>query len=72
MAGDDFTLSGAALGFGTFLSMQKYYYPRYQVLKARYIDNTEDMGQKEKYELWKLYSVNYLGFLKKKKGEEIE
>lgn len=63
IAGDDYTLVGAAYGFGTFKMLQKALQPRFRSLCAQYIQPLKDASGEEITALWNRYKGNYSRFL---------
>ena len=59
ISGDDFTLSGFALGFGTFEAMQQAFALRHEALYRGYIKGLSELTVEEKIALWHRYSPAY-------------
>lgn len=59
IAGDDYTLSGYAIGFGSFEEMKKRFVPRANYLYSNYISELENKSYEEKIALWDKYRDNY-------------
>lgn len=59
VAGDDYSLSGAAVGFGSFKNLKGSFEKRYFELLNRYIKDLDGKNPEEKRELWLLYKPNY-------------
>lgn len=60
IAGDDYTISGYAIGFSSFENMKKAFAERANSVYKRYIVGIEDKSYSEKYALWQEYKDNYL------------
>lgn len=58
VAGDDFSLTGFALGFGSFSAMQNAFRPREAELSELNLESP-DLSQEEKTALWAEYRGNY-------------
>lgn len=58
-AGDDYTLCGYALGFGSFDNMKNAFEERERTLRSRFISGLSRKSKAEKIELWQLYKDNY-------------
>ena len=63
ISGDDFTLSGFALGFGTFEAMQQAFAVRHEALYRSYIKGLSELTTEEKVALWNRYSPAYSRYL---------
>lgn len=63
IAGDDFTLTGMAFGFGDFLSIKSTFLTRYKSLYRNYIAGINDCSQAKKIALWEKYKIEYSKFL---------
>ncbi|MBQ1378366.1 MAG: hypothetical protein IIY77_10380, partial [Lachnospiraceae bacterium] len=59
IAGDDFTLSGAGLGFGSFERLKEYFAERYRFLNQEYINGLQRKTYDEKVQLWEEYRKPY-------------
>jgi len=55
-AGDDYTMSLAAFGFGTFVDMKNYFLPRAELVRTQFVES--DLPVEEK---WNLYRTEYYG-----------
>lgn len=63
VAGDDFSLSGVSIGFGTMSNLKKSLGKRFSDLFSTYIVNLKDKTQEEKYALWGSYKTTYNKYL---------
>ena len=63
IAGDDYTLSGYAIGFGSFEEMKKRFVPRANYLYSNYIAGLENKSYEEKITLWEKYRSDYYRLL---------
>ena len=63
IAGDDYSLSGAAYGFGSFAGLKNVMSKRTAFLKERYIDGLREKSREEKLKLWRIYSQDYSRYL---------
>lgn len=63
IAGDDFTLSGMALGYGGFLNLKKAMYRRCEYLYKNYTGGIMEKTQEEKVALWLRYRDSYSKYL---------
>nr|MBQ6241626.1 protein phosphatase 2C domain-containing protein [Lachnospiraceae bacterium] len=63
VAGDDFTICGAAFGYGSFSAMQKKLQPRAEYLYKWYINGLDNRKPEEKLQLWGSYKNNYYRYL---------
>ncbi len=59
IAGDDYTLSLLAVGFGDFSSLKRYFYQRAGELQNEYVKKLEDVSEEEKVALWNKYKTDY-------------
>lgn len=59
VAGDDYTLCGYALGYGSFAEMKKAYIARANTLYSEYISGLKERSFDEKMALWQEYKDNY-------------
>ena len=59
IAGDDYTISGYAIGFSSFEEMKKAFIGRANILYSQYISGLNEKSYDEKYALWKQYKENY-------------
>lgn len=66
VAGDDFSLVGAALGFGSFKNIKTAFEKRHAELIDKYICGLDAKTLEEKTGLWLIYKTNYSKYL----GEE--
>ena len=66
VAGDDYTLCGAAIGYGGFQSLWGSLMRRKRQLERNYILNMDGMTREEKTELWSQYKTEYCRFLYEK------
>ena len=55
VAGDDYSLSGVALGYGSFEAIQKSLSKRGKLLYSHIISELDHMGREEKTQLWQIY-----------------
>ena len=58
-AGDDYTLSGYAIGFGSYSKMKEAFRKRANEVYAKYISGLEGRSYEEKYVLWEAYKDRY-------------
>lgn len=63
VAGDDYSLSGVAFGYGSLNNLKKAFEKRYSDLFSNYIDGLEDTDQEGKIALWQTYRTKYTQFL---------
>lgn len=63
VAGDDYSLSGVALGYGSFSNLKKSFVKRYSDLRANYIDGLEEKSIEDKKVLWHSYKPIYTKYL---------
>ena len=63
VAGDDYSLSGVALGFGSFPNLKKTFENRYHFLVSDYIKDLNNKTVEDKMNLWRMYKPNYSEFL---------
>lgn len=66
-AGDDYSLVGAAFGFGTYADLRDSLKPRFQLLMDRYVLRLKGASAERIGELWNDYKANYYRYLA---GEE--
>lgn len=59
IAGDDYTLCGYAVGFGSLQNMKRTLLPRANEVFIRYISRLNGMSREEKTALWTEYRDNY-------------
>lgn len=59
VAGDDFTLVGAVIGFGTFLNLKSKLGERNQKLKEYYLSNIDPEKPEGRRQVWNRYRRNY-------------
>lgn len=62
-AGDDFSLCGCSIGYGTLDNLQNRFKPRRSYLLTEYINGIEGKSSEEKSEMWREYAANYSIFL---------
>ncbi len=65
IAGDDFSLCGLSIGYGSFQKLQNAYTRRANYLSENYISGIENRTSSEKQELWKTYRIRYETYLTK-------
>ena len=63
VAGDDYTISGMSLGFGTFANLKKAFIKRCDYLSEHYISGLQEKSQEEKVSMWQIYRINYSEYL---------
>lgn len=63
IAGDDYTISGYAIGFGSFDEMKRAYIERANILYSQFITGLNGKSYEEKYALWQRYKNNYYRFI---------
>lgn len=63
VAGDDYTISGMSLGFGTFANLKKAFISRSKKLYEVYIAKIRDMSYEEKLAKWHIYREEYSKYL---------
>ena len=63
ISGDDFTLCGAAYGFGSFEALVNTCAARHTDLKSRYIAGIEGKSITEKRQVWEQYRAEYEAYL---------
>lgn len=63
VAGDDFSLCGCSIGYGTLGNLQNQLKQRRSFLLSEYIEGIEEKSTEEKTILWKEYSGNYSKYL---------
>lgn len=59
IAGDDYTISGYAIGFGSFEEMKKAFIGRANTLYSHFISGLNGKSYDEKFALWQQYKDNY-------------
>ncbi len=59
IAGDDYTISGYAIGFGSFGKMKKAFIGRANAIYSQFISELNEKGYDEKFALWQEYKDNY-------------
>ena len=64
IAGDDYSLVGAAFGFGTYLNLQASMRGRFRQVMQQYIHYLQDATSEEMRKLWERYRSDYERFLK--------
>lgn len=67
VAGDDHTISMAALGYDSFQALQKSLAPRYDYVWANFVAPVQDVPmdvREPRFALWEQYRPNYFRFLK--------
>lgn len=65
VAGDDFSLCGCSLGYGTLDNLQNQFKQRRSFLLSEYIEGIDSKSIEEKTLLWKDYSENYSKYLRR-------
>ena len=65
VAGDDFTLVGAVLGFGTFSNLKRNLGERCQKLKGHYLSGIDPENPKSRRRIWSRYSRDYYRYYEK-------
>lgn len=65
VAGDDYTLSGIALNYGSFQKMRGSFIARGNALYRSYMDRIHSMDKDQKMLLWNKYKQRYYRFLAK-------
>ena len=65
VSGDDFSLTGLSVGFGTFQNLQSAFRPRASYLFSSYISKLKDASLEEKKRLWRLYKDRYEIYIRK-------
>ncbi len=63
VAGDDYTISGYAIGFSSFEDMKKAFAKRASFVFNEYISGLKDKDYEEKLALWQKYKDHYYRFL---------
>lgn len=63
IAGDDYTISGYAIGFNSFEEMKKAFIGRANTLYSQFISGLEEKSYDDKFTLWQQYKDNYHRFL---------
>lgn len=59
IAGDDYTMSGMAFGYGSFDNLKEAMRSRYKALRENYTKNISERSYEEKVALWKKYRESY-------------
>lgn len=59
VAGDDYTMCGYCLGFGSFENLKKTFKPRADELYKNYINSLDNASYEQKMNLWQIYKENY-------------
>lgn len=72
VSGDDFSISGYALGFGSFPNTKQALIPRANALYESCIRGLKDKSPEEKQLLWQTYRVNYERLLCRVQGPSTE
>lgn len=62
-SGDDYTISGYTIGFGSFVDMKKSFIGRANYLYSTYIAGLQDKKYDDKFALWQEYKDNYHRFV---------
>lgn len=62
IAGDDFTLSGIAIGYGSFSELKKSLAQEGNLLYSQYISRLQESERDEKTNLWEIYKEKYLRY----------
>jgi len=63
VSGDDFSLCGLIIGYGSFNTLKMNFAEREKKLCAEYIDDIATKSLEEKRHLWKKYSSTYSRYL---------
>lgn len=63
ISGDDFSLCGMAIGYGSFPVCKNTFYKREKQLFSNYIQKLQDKTVEDRYRLWSLYREEYARFL---------
>jgi serine/threonine protein phosphatase PrpC len=63
ISGDDYTLCGICLGFGSFEELRRRLRRRGDLLDRVYVNGLEACSREEKLQLWERYQENYYRFL---------
>lgn len=66
VAGDDYSIAMAVLGFGSFEALREAFRPRYKTIYHRYLEPVSRLDPNDvacRRALWQEYRVNYLRFL---------
>lgn len=63
VSGDDYTLCGLSLGYGSFSGLQRQLRRRKDLTERMYINGLDACTREEKQLLWERYKANYLRFL---------
>ena len=63
IAGDDYSLVGAAFGFGTYAKLQASLEGRFRLVMQQYVRHLRDASPEETRGLWNHYRGNYYRFL---------
>ena len=64
VAGDDYSMSGVSLGYGSLSNLKKSLEKRYSYLYTNYIADLDKKDHEEKVELWRSYKSTYTQFIK--------
>ena len=59
VAGDDYTISGLAMGFGSFENLKRQLSARTALVYRTYIHGLDNCSREEKQKLWEHYRVHY-------------
>lgn len=63
VAGDDYTISGLAVGFGSLENLKQQLAPRTNLVYRTYIHGLPECSREEKLQLWEHYKTGYLRLL---------
>lgn len=63
VAGDDYTVCGVSLGFGSLSALKNQLFPRAEALYEQYVHPLEQADSRERLELWKQYQSEYYRYL---------
>lgn len=69
IAGDDYSMVGAAFGFGTYSSLQDSLKQRFRLLVKRYAHPLKNASDEKIKKLWNGYKENYYRYLAKEEEE---
>lgn len=69
ISGDDFSLVGMAIRYGSFANLTECFKPRAKVLDEQYISKLEKCNEASRNELWMEYRVRYSRYLDYSKME---
>lgn len=64
ISGDDFSLTGISVGFGSFQNLQNAFRSRVDYLHAYFISKLQGMSHEEKKVLWLMYKNSYEHYIK--------